>query len=255
MMKIISYNLNGIRAAMKKDLIGFLKEQDADIVGFQELKANAEQFAVEEFEALGYHCNWFSAQKKGYSGVALLSKQKPDHVEIGCGIELYDFEGRVIRADFGDLSVFSVYFPSGSSGEVRQGIKIQFLADIQKYIDELKKTRPNIILMGDYNVAHESIDVYNPDKAKKSSGHLPEEREWMTKWLESGFTDAFRIKHPELSEYSWWSYRRSNRSYNRGWRIDYQSVSNNIAAKIVDCRQLTDAVHSDHCPVLLEIDL
>lgn len=254
-MKIISYNLNGIRAAMKKDLIGFLREQDADFVGFQELKAMPEQFPVEEFEALGYHAYWFSAQKKGYSGVGILTKQKPDHVEKGCGIELYDYEGRIIRADFGDLSILNCYFPSGSSGDERQAIKIQFLEDIQNYINELKKTRPKIILMGDYNVAHERIDVYNPDKAKKMSGHLPEEREWMTKWFESGFTDAFRVKHPELEEYSWWSYRRSNRSYNRGWRIDYQSVSNNIADKIVDCRQLTDAVHSDHCPVMLEIDL
>lgn len=252
-MKIVSYNLNGIRAAIKKGLVEFLAENDFDIVGFQELKAMPEQIPVEVFEALGYHCHWFSAQKKGYSGVGLLSKVKPDLVETGCGIPLYDNEGRIIRADFGDLTVLSCYFPSGSSGEARQKIKIQFLKDIQKWVDELKKTRPKLVIMGDYNVAHEELDVYNPTKAKKMSGHLPEEREWMTDWLDSGFIDAFRYKNPELSEYSWWSYRRSNRSFNRGWRIDYQSVSSNLKDQIVACRQLTDVHQSDHCPVLLEL--
>ena len=254
-MKIVSYNLNGIRAAIKKDLIGFLKENDFDIVGFQELKADDTVIPKADFEALGYHCHWFSAQKKGYSGVALLSKVKPDYVEMGCGIELYDYEGRIIRADFGDLTVLSCYFPSGSSGSERQVIKIQFLKDIQEWVDELKKTRPNLVIMGDYNIGHETIDIYNPDKAKKMSGFLPEEREWLTKWFESGFTDAFRHCHPEMVEYSWWSYRRGNRGYNRGWRIDYQSVSNSLQDKIVDCRQMNDAVHSDHCPVVLELDI
>lgn len=254
-MKIISYNVNGIRAALKKDLIGFLKTEEPDIVGFQELKAEEAQIPVEEFEALGYHCYWYSAVKKGYSGVGLLTKIKPDHVEKGCGIELYDNEGRIIRADFGDLSVLSCYFPSGSSGEERQAIKIEFLADFKKYIDELKKTRPKLIIMGDYNVAHEAIDVYNPDKAHKMSGHLPEEREWMTKWFAAGFVDAFRQIYPDKQVYSWWSYRRNNRGFNRGWRIDYQSVTENLADKILECNQLTDAVHSDHCPVALTIKI
>jgi exodeoxyribonuclease-3 len=253
-MKIVSYNLNGIRAAMKKDLIGFIQEYDFDIIGFQELKADPSVIPHEAFEEIGYHCSWFSAQKKGYSGVALLSKTKPDYVETGCGHELFDFEGRVIRADFGDLTILSCYFPSGSSGSARQVIKMEFLEYMQNWVNELKKTRPKLIIMGDYNVAHEPIDVYNPDKAHKMSGHLPEEREWMTKWWESGFTDAFRMCHPEETEYSWWSYRRGNRTYNKGWRIDYQSVTDNLKDEIKNCRQLTDAVHSDHCPVLLELN-
>lgn len=255
-MKIISYNVNGIRAAMNKNLVAWLDEGQYDIVGFQELKAMPEQFDVSAFEALGYHCAWFPAEKKGYSGVGILSKRQPDHVEYGCGIELYDYEGRVIRADFGEWSVLSCYFPSGTSGDERQAIKIQFLSDIQTYIDTLRQSRPNLIVMGDYNIAHHPIDVYNPDKAKKMSGHLPEEREWLSQWFESGFTDAFRQCHPERADaYSWWSYRRNNRGFNRGWRIDYQSVSTGLAERIRDCYQLTDAVHSDHCPVLLDIDL
>ena len=252
-MKIISYNLNGIRAAIKKGLLEFIQVHDFDIIGFQELKATPDQIPIERFEELGYHCHWYSAQKKGYSGVGLLSKTKPDLVEVGCGIPLYDDEGRIIRADFGDLTILSCYFPSGTSGDERQAIKIQFLTDIQQWINELKATRPNLIVMGDYNVAHETIDVYNPDRAKRMSGHLPEEREWMTNWWASGFTDAFRYKHPDMQQYSWWSYRASNRAKNRGWRIDYQAVAHPLQDRIVDCYQITDAVHSDHCPVFLEL--
>ena len=252
-MKLISYNINGIRAAIKKGLLDLLKENDFDIVGFQELKANVDQFKVSDFEALGYHCHWYSAQKKGYSGVGLISKQKPDLVETGIGIDQYDNEGRVIRADFGDLTVLNCYFPSGSSGAERQAIKIQFLSDFTKWVKELRKTRPNLIIMGDYNVAHDRIDVYNPDKANKSSGFLPEEREWMTEWLDSGFTDAFRHANPELQEFSWWSYRRQARANNNGWRIDYFSVSDTLKDKIKSSRHIQDAMQSDHCPVFLEM--
>lgn len=254
MKKIVSYNVNGIRAAMKKDLIGFLEQGGFDIVGFQELKAMAGQFDVGAFEKLGYHCHWFSAQKKGYSGVGLISKQQPDYVENGCGIELYDYEGRIIRADFGEVTVLSCYFPSGTSGSERQAVKMQFLSDFKSWIDDLRKTRPNLIIMGDYNIANHEIDVYNPDKAKRMSGFLPEERAWLTDWFDDGFHDAFRVINPEMVQYSWWSYRRNNRASNRGWRIDYQSVSDSLVDKVKAAHQLTDAVHSDHCPVYLEID-
>lgn len=252
---IISYNVNGIRAALKKDFTEWVKSNDFDIICLQETKANQEQVDVTPLEDLGYKHHWFSAQKKGYSGVAIFSKVEPDQVVLGCGIEKYDFEGRIIRADFGDWSILNCYFPSGSSGEVRQAFKMEFLDDFFKYIEELKKERPKLIIVGDYNIAHTEMDIHNPKSNKKSSGFLPEEREWMTKWLESGFTDAYRQLNPDGEDYSWWTYRFGARKNNKGWRIDYQSVSDNMSDKILEARQLGDAVHSDHCPVFLKIDL
>ena len=168
---------------------------------------------------------------------------------------VYDGEGRVIRADFGDWSILNCYFPSGTSGDERQGVKMEFLKDFQIYVNELKKTRPKLIIVGDYNIAHNDIDIHNPKGNKKTSGFLPEERAWMTAWFGSGFVDAFRFKNPDLQEYSWWSTRFNSRAQNKGWRIDYQSVTPDLSDKIVDCRQLTEIVHSDHCPVLLDINL
>lgn len=254
-MKIISYNVNGIRAALKKGFAEWLQENDYDIVCIQESKANKEQVDTEIFTNLGYQQYWHSAEKKGYSGVTIFSKKAADNIVIGCGMEKYDREGRIIRADYGDLSVLNCYFPSGSGGEVRQAFKMEFLADFQPWINELKKERPNLIIVGDYNIAHTEIDIHNPKTNKKTSGFLPEEREWMTQWFDQGFTDAFRHANPELVEYSWWSYRAGARAKNKGWRIDYQSVANTMQDKIISARQLTDVKHSDHCPVFLEIDL
>lgn len=254
-MKLISYNLNGIRAAVKKGFVDWISENDFDFIGIQETKAWETDIPKELFEAIGYKTYWYSAQKKGYSGVGILSKTEPDKVEVGCGFELYDYEGRVIRADYGDLTVLCIYFPSGSSGDERQAIKMQFLKDIHQWVNDLRKKRPKLIIMGDYNIANHPIDVYNPDKAVKQSGFLPDERAWLSAWFEDGFVDAFRVINPDKQEFSWWSYRRSNRSYNRGWRIDYQAVSENLKGQIKACHQLTDVVHSDHCPVYLEIDV
>ncbi len=254
-MKIVSYNVNGIRAALKKDFTGWIAANDFDVICLQEVKAMREQVDLTALEALGYQSDWFSAQKKGYSGVATFYKIAPDKVEKGIEIELFDYEGRVIRTDFGDWTLLNCYFPSGSSGDVRQDVKMEFLDKIYDWVAELRKERPNIIVVGDYNIAHTEIDIHDPVRNKKSSGFLPEERDWMTKWLESGFTDAFRKAHPETVEYSWWSYRSGARKNNKGWRIDYQCVSTPIADKIIDAYQMKDAVHSDHCPVVLEIDL
>ena len=254
-MKILSYNINGIRSAISKGWVDFLAEGGFDIVCVQETKAMLEQVNTEGVEKLGYHHHWFSAEKKGYSGVAIFSKIKPDNVVLGIGHPLYDGEGRIIRADFGDWSLLNCYFPSGTSGDERQGVKMAFLKDFHDYIDELKKTRPKLIILGDYNIAHTELDIHSPKTNQKTSGFLPEERAWMTAWFGSGFTDAFRLKNPDLQEYSWWSTRFNSRAQNKGWRIDYQSVTDNLKDKIVDCRQLTDIVHSDHCPVLLEIDI
>ncbi len=254
-MKIITYNVNGIRAAMRKGLMEWIKAVDPDVLCFQELKAEPGQLDLSIFENAGYHHFWYPAQKKGYSGVAIFSKEKPDHVEYGCGIPEYDFEGRVIRADFGDVSVMSVYHPSGSSGDIRQEFKYRWLSDFQNYIDTLKKERPKLIISGDYNICHEAIDIHNPKSNAKSSGFLPQEREWIGDFIKSGFVDSFRHLNKEPHNYSWWSYRANARAKNLGWRIDYNMVSESLLSNIKRSAILPDAMHSDHCPVLLEMKL
>lgn len=253
-MKIISYNINGIRAAIKKGLLDYLKEEDADVVCFQELKANADQFDVADFEALGYHCHWFSAEKKGYSGVGLLSKQKPNNVVSGCGHELYDSEGRFLRADFDELSVISAYFPSGTSGDIRQDIKYEFLDYTFDYIKELRNEVPNLVLCGDYNIANNDIDIHNPKGNAKNSGFLPEERAWLTKFFESGMHDSFRKLNPNEQKYSWWSYRANARANNKGWRIDYCAVSEPLLPKVKSAFIRNEPAQSDHCPLGLVIE-
>lgn len=254
-MRIVSYNVNGIRAAVKKGFLEWLDQEKPDVLCIQETKAQEDQIPVFEFTELGYHTYSFSAQKKGYSGVALLCKQEPDHVQYGMGIEKYDQEGRFIRADFGDLSVVSVYHPSGSSGDLRQDFKMQWLEDYTQYINELKKTRPNLVLSGDYNICHEAIDIHDPVRNAKSSGFLPEEREWMTQFLATGFIDSFRFLNKDPHHYTWWSYRANARANNKGWRIDYHMVSENMKNQIQKVGIIPDAHHSDHCPCFVELDL
>ena len=252
-MKIISYNVNGIRAAIGKGFIEWLDQSEADVICLQETKAQPEQIPVMEFESIGYQCFFHSAQKKGYSGVAILTKIKPDLVKTGIGIEEYDFEGRFIRADFGDISVISVYHPSGSSGEIRQAFKMKWLDDFQKKINELKKDRTKLIISGDYNICHKEIDIHDPIGNKNSSGFLPEEREWMSSFLESGFIDSFRQFNPDPHQYSWWSYRTRARDRNLGWRLDYHMATENLKAQLSAAEILQDVVHSDHCPVVVEL--
>jgi len=252
-MKILTYNVNGIRAALRKDFCFWLKAVNPDIVCLQEIKANIEQFEPSVFTDLGYHCFWNSAEKKGYSGVAILTKTKPKHVEYGCGIEKIDFEGRILRADFDEFSVMSTYFPSGSSGEIRQAFKMKFLTQFQNYINVLKKDFPNLIISGDYNICHKAIDIHNPQRNKNTSGFLPEEREWMSEFMASGFTDSFRHLNPEPHNYSWWSYRANARAKNLGWRIDYNMISENLLSNLNRSAILSQAHHSDHCPVLVEL--
>ena len=252
-MKILTYNVNGIRAALRKDFCSWLKAVNPDIVCLQEIKANIEQFEPSVFTDLGYHCFWNSAEKKGYSGVAILTKTKPKHVEYGCGIEKIDFEGRILRADFDEFSVMSTYFPSGSSGEIRQAFKMKFLTQFQNYINVLKKDFPNLVISGDYNICHKAIDIHNPQRNKNTSGFLPEEREWMSEFMASGFTDSFRHLNPEPHNYSWWSYRANARAKNLGWRIDYNMISENLLSNLNRSAILSQAHHSDHCPVLVEL--
>ena len=253
-MKIISYNVNGIRAAINKGFIDWLKSANPDVICLQEIKAMKEQLDLSLFEEAGYKYNyWFSAQKKGYSGVLILSKKEPKHVEYGCGHELFDFEGRVIRADFQDLSVFSIYFPSGTTGDIRQDVKYEFLDFIYKYLQNIKKKIPNLVVCGDYNICHKAIDIHNPVSNKKSSGFLPEERAWMDKFFSTGFIDSFRHFNEEAHHYTWWSYRANARANNKGWRIDYIAVTDSLKENMLDSRILAKDVHSDHCSLFLEL--
>lgn len=254
-MKIISYNVNGIRAAVRKGLVEWMKVADPDVLCVQETKAHKEQVDLDVFKEAGYEYSyWFSAQKKGYSGTAIFSKTKADHVEYGTGIDYMDAEGRNIRADFGDISVMSMYLPSGTNMD-RLDLKLQYMDDFQRYADELRKERPNLIVCGDYNICHRAIDIHDPVRNAKVSGFLPVEREWIDNFINSGFTDSFRYLHPETAhEYSWWTYRANARANNKGWRIDYNMVAETLTDRINRAVMLKEAKHSDHCPVLLELN-
>jgi len=255
-MKIVSYNVNGIRAAIKKGFVEWLTSNDFDIVCIQETKANHDQVDTSAIEDLGYHVFWFGAQKKGYSGVAVFSKIKPDTIIKGQGQEKYDFEGRTIQLYFKDFVLINTYFPSGSSGDIRQSYKYEFLDDYFDFIKELQQQGKNLIVVGDYNICHLDIDIHNPTKQKNTSGFLPEERRWMDLWFENNMIDSFRKIHGDITDkYSWWSYRANARNNNKGWRIDYISISKALENKISDAEILKDVKHSDHCPVLVEIDI
>ena len=252
-MKIISYNVNGIRAALKKGFIDWLKSANPDVICLQEIKAQEDQLDLSVFENAGYHYSyWFSAQKKGYSGVAILSKKEPTNVVYGTGIESMDFEGRNIRVDFDGVSVMSLYLPSGTN-LARLEHKLEYMDLFQDYINILKKEVPNLIICGDYNICHEAIDIHDPMRNKNISGFLPEERAWMSQFLENGFVDAFREFNSEAHNYSWWSYRANSRTNNKGWRLDYTLVTQSLQEKLKRAVILSEAVHSDHCPVLVEL--
>lgn len=225
-----------------------------DVVCLQEIKANEEQLDLSLFEKAGYEYNyWYSAQKKGYSGVAILSKTKPDAVVFGTGIEYMDFEGRNIRADFGEVSIMSMYLPSGTNIE-RLEHKLMYMADFRQYVDGLKKTNPNLIVLGDYNICHEARDIHNPVGLKNVSGFLPVEREWIGDFIDSGFVDSFREFNSEPDNYTWWSYRANARNNNKGWRLDYAMVASTLKERLLRSVILSEAKHSDHCPILIELD-
>lgn len=256
-MKIISYNVNGIRAAIRKGLLEWLAAEDFDIVCIQETKAHPEQVDRAAFAELGYRDYWHSAtRRKGYSGVLTLTRIEPVRVVSGCGIDTYDCEGRILRTDFADWTLLNCYFPSGTTGDIRQALKMEFLNDFTRFTDELRRERPRLIIVGDYNIAHHEIDVWSPQTAKRMTGFLPEEREWLSQWFtQSEFTDSFRHLNPDRVQYSWWSTRSGAREQNKGWRLDYQTVSSPLVPHIRHAENLTDVVHSDHCPVLLDIEL
>lgn len=254
---IVTYNINGLRAALKKGLAEWVGSFMPDILCLQETKGGREVIDISALEDLGYVGSWHPAEKKGYSGVLTLSKKTPDLVEEGIGKDWIDREGRVLRTDFGPLTLLNCYFPSGTSSEERHQVKMDYLAEFFPWVMELKKSRKHIIIVGDYNIVHTEKDIHNPRRKDNPSGYRPEERVLMTEWLESGFIDAFRYKNPDKIAFSWWSLRNRARESNKGWRIDYQSISTELQDKILFADLLTDVVHSDHCPlkVTLDIDL
>ena len=252
-MNIISYNVNGIRAALNKGFIEWLTAADPDVICLQEIKAMKEQLDLSLFEAAGYNYNyWFSAQKKGYSGVAVLCKKEPKNVVYGTGIDYMDFEGRNLRVDFDGVSIMSMYLPSGTNSD-RLDLKFKYMADFQKYATTLRKECPNLVVLGDYNICHEAIDIHDPVRNKKVSGFLPVEREWLSGFINSGFIDSFRHFNKDPHNYSWWSYRANARNNNKGWRLDYAMVAAPLEDKLKRAVILKEAKHSDHCPILVEL--
>lgn len=254
-MKIISFNVNGIRSAISKGFFEWLENNLPEIICLQEIKAEKEQIDIKKIQDIGYYHYIYPAEKKGYSGVATLSLIKPNNVVFGIGIKDFDKEGRLIRTDFNDLTIINSYFPSGTMGDIRQDVKMRYLEAMYDYINNLKKERANIIISGDFNICHQEIDISKPENKKGVSGFLPEEREWISKLLESGFIDSFRYLNPNSVEYSWWSYRSGAKSKNLGWRIDYHMVSAPLKDKIISAKILSQINMSDHCPILLEIKL
>lgn len=253
-MKLISYNVNGIRSAMNKGFVDWLKQENPDIIGLQEIKATEQDINPRIFQDLGYELHWYPAVKKGYSGVAIFTKIKPNAIKYGMGLEKYDDEGRMIQADFDGFSFVSSYFPSGTTGDLRQKFKYEFLDDVYGYTQELLRGSQGLILSGDYNICHKAIDIHNPISNKNSSGFLPEERAWMDKFTGLGFIDTFRYFNTEPHQYSWWSYRANCRDKNLGWRIDYHMASADMQNRLKSAVILSGINHSDHCPIVLEIE-
>ena len=254
-MKIATFNVNGLRAVSKKGFWPWFQKQNIDIIGLQEIKVKEDEVNKAEFEMLGYYSYWHSAEKKGYSGVATLTKIKPENVVKGIGIEEIDREGRVLRTDFKDFTVINVYVPSGTSGEDRHQFKMKFLHYFDDYISKIKKEKENIIVLGDFNIVHTRLDIHNPDRKDNPSGYRPDERAWLDHWFHSGFHDAFRLIYPDRIQFSWWSYRARSRERNKGWRIDYISVSDSLKDKVKDVTFYSDIVFSDHCLIVMDIDL
>ena len=259
-MKIISANVNGIRSAEKKGFFDWLQQVDADIVCIQETKAQEDQLHPEDFYPANYHCYYFDAQKKGYSGVAIYSKQKPDKVirGFGEGLEDMDAEGRYIQADYNDLklSVASIYVPSGSSGDERQQVKFSFMERFDDVLKSMRRKKRDFVLCGDWNIVHKEIDIKNWKSNQKNSGCLPEERAWLDELFGTlGFVDAFRVVDQRAEQYTWWSNRGQAWAKNVGWRIDYHVITPGLKDKVRSASIYKDQRFSDHAPLIIDYSL
>lgn len=252
-MRIMTFNCNGIRAAARKGFFDWLPEADVDVVCLQETKAQEEQLSDPVFHPEDFHCHYYDAVKKGYSGTALFCRKKPKKVTRGLGFEIADTEGRYIQADFGDLSIVSLYLPSGSSGEERQQRKFSFMDDFMKHMKKLRKSKREIIVCADWNICHKEIDLRNWRANRKNSGFLPEEREWLdVLYNDVGYVDAFRVVNEEPDQYSWWSNRGQARANNVGWRLDYHVVTPDTAKRATKAEIYTEQNFSDHAPVIID---
>lgn len=253
-MKIITFNANGIRAAARNGFYEWMLRQEADFICIQETKAQVAQLLpLETYFPQGYFCDYFDAEKKGYSGVAIYAKKKPDHIIKGMGFDHCDLEGRYIQFDYPKMSVISLYLPSGTSGDGRQTVKYQFLEQFSKHLTALKNQGRELIICGDYNIAHKKIDLKNWRGNQKNSGFLPEERAWMDELFGSlGFVDAFRLRNQEEEQYSWWSYRNRSWDKNVGWRIDYQVITPGLTESVGAVSIYREGRWSDHAPVIIE---
>jgi len=255
-MRIITLNVNGIRAGERKGVFTWLLRQSADVVCIQETKAQIHQLDAPVFSPKRYHCFYEDAEKRGYSGVALYSRREPDEVIRGFGSAEFDSEGRYLEARFGQLSVVSIYLPSGSSSEVRQEAKFRYLDEFGEYLDRIRGNGRDYILCGDWNIAHKKIDLKNWRSNQKNSGFLPEEREWMTELFDQrGFVDAFREVNRSPEQYTWWSNRGRAWEKNVGWRIDYHVVSPSLKAGIKKASIYKRKRFSDHAPLIIDYDI
>lgn len=257
MKKLISWNVNGIRAIAQKGFLNWLYDFDPDIVGLQEIKAEETQLEEELLNPKHRNSYWNpSRTKKGYSGTAVFSKMNPVKVEYGWGQDIFDLEGRTVMLDFDRFVLFNIYFPNGESSPERLQYKLDFYNSFLEYAVELKKQGRSLVICGDVNTAHTEIDLARPKENQKTSGFLPIEREWIDRLLAAGFIDTFRFKHPDVRDrYSWWSYRGGARQRNVGWRIDYFFISEDLQSKLVDAFILDQVTGSDHCPVGIVLDI
>jgi exodeoxyribonuclease-3 len=252
-MRILSWNVNGMRAVVKKGFFDWLKSESPDVVCLQEVKARTEDLEDSIRNPEGYHAVWNSAQRRGYSGVAVFMKKKPKAVHFGIGIDRFDLEGRVIRIEFQDFDLLNVYFPNGTSGSERLEYKMEFYSAFLEYCEQLRTEGRELVITGDVNTAHKAIDLRNPKANEKNSGFLPEERAWVDKFVSHGYVDSFRVFHPEPDQYTWWSYRFNVRAKNVGWRIDYFFVTEKLMQNVKDSFIQPDVMGSDHCPIGLDI--
>lgn len=255
-MKIVTWNVNGIRACGQKGLGSFIRQENPDLLCLQETKAHQDHVTEDLVRPEGRFSYWSSAQKQGYSGVVTYTREEPKSVQYGIGVRKFDSEGRFVITDHSDFILFNVYFPNGGSGQERHDFKQDFLVRFREHLEEVHATGREIVLVGDYNVAYLDIDVYDPIGMSTVSGFFPEEREWFRGFLKGSFTDTYRLLHPvEKNKYTWWSYKERGRIGNRGWRIDHICVTPGLKDRVKRAEILDEVTGSDHCPVLAEIDL